>query len=210
MITDEEIKMKSLIWTQLQMRKVQLKAKIKVWKELTVLSNPTHFAQGNREYITKIVPWNSFFGQNSFLTESLVYYTVTGPEAVGTNFFTVRVTEHWHRWSGEVVESPSLEIFKRREDQPGWTESFGLNSGKKGELMTFGRRGRQFMKTNAVRLCREKIRRPKAQLELNLSTAVKNNKNVSINILVTKGGLKRLSILYCMWWECLSCHRDKG
>jgi len=32
------------------------------------------------------------------------------------NFFTLRVKEHWNRLPKEVVDSPSLEMFKTRLD----------------------------------------------------------------------------------------------
>jgi len=47
-------------------------------------------------------------------------------------------------------------------------------------------------------LCREEIRKAKAQLELRLTTIVRDKKNVFTNTLTTKRGPRRVSILSSM------------
>jgi len=36
--------------------------------------------------------------------------------AIRKNFFTKSIIKHWNRLPREVVESPSLEVFKKRVD----------------------------------------------------------------------------------------------
>lgn len=63
-----------------------------------------------------------------------------------------------------------------------------------------------------VRSCRKKIREAKAQLDINLATSIKDNKNIYINTLMAKGGSREMSILYwtCRTWTIVTEDEEKA
>lgn len=98
----------------------------------------------------------------------------------------------------------SLCIKRQTGGRPAWLnrDLYLELRDKKGEFVTFGRRDKPCRRRK--RLLRgytgRKIRRAKTQLEINLTTAIIDNKNVSINTSATKG-LRRTSISNLHWMQ---------
>ena len=72
--------------------------------------------------------------------------------------------------------------------------------GEKKRIYLPWKKGRATQKEykEVVKMCREKIRKAKAQLELNLAAGVKGNKKLFYSISTVRGGPGRISILYWM------------
>lgn len=67
-----------------------------------------------REGTKKIEPGSVMLSDRPTGNEKLKHRKV--PLNIRKHFYTVRVTKHWHRLLGEVMESLSLEIFKSHLD----------------------------------------------------------------------------------------------
>ncbi|KAK4813362.1 hypothetical protein QYF61_003561 [Mycteria americana] len=114
------------------------------------------------------------------------------------------VQEGWTFFREEVLKAqdqavPRCRKTSRRGRRPAWlTRELWLELRKKRRVYDLWKKGQATQEDykGVARLCREKIRRAKAELELSLATAVKDNKNTSSNTLAAEGELRRICSPY--------------
>lgn len=87
-------------------------------------------------------------------------------------------------------------------DWHGWRGTFCWNSGRKRKSSSYGRQIIWREYKDVARICREQIRKEKAQLEIKLATVVKDRKkeNFFTNILTKREGPKRISRMQQGMW----------
>lgn len=75
---------------------------------------PEHWRKENITPTFKKGPKEDTSGAQCQDQRSWIHTETLFPLNIRKQFYTVTVTEHWHRLSGEVVESPPVEIVKKK------------------------------------------------------------------------------------------------
>ena len=116
------------------------------------------------------------------------------------------VQDGWLLFKKEVLKVheqavPLSRKMSRRGIRLAWmNRELFLRLQEKKRIYLLWKKGRATRKEykEVVKMCREKIRKAKAQLELNLAAGVKGNKKLFTSISTVRGGPGRISILYWM------------
>jgi len=110
----------------------------------------------------------------------------------------LQVLASWEEAEGPRRDHPGEEV---ASGEP--RSSLYLQGGHRGNGARFWNKiGLDWKRTERKKM--EKIRKAKAQLELNLATELKKNRKLFTNTLTVRRGLRRISILYWMPWEMWS------
>ncbi|KAK4810540.1 hypothetical protein QYF61_004503 [Mycteria americana] len=149
--------------------------------KIPIIENPQYFG------IAKRVSERLLAGFNAPQYEMLIFEAAINTAGKG-------VQEGWTFFKEEVLKAqeqavPRCRKMSRRGRRPAWlTRELWLELRKKRRVYDLWKKGQASQEDykGVVRLCKEKIRRAKAELELNLAAAVKDNKKYFFKYISSK------------------------